>query len=191
MTTLVIQPDTSPETELLRTEDFDEIASQLLTRGVRLERWQANFELDDAADSEAVLAAYDSYVRRLRDEGFDTVDVVRLIADPSDPQWPDKAMAARSKFLDEHTHADDEVRFFVEGKGAFYLRIEGEVLGVVCEAGDLISVPAGVTHWFDMGSNPHFTAIRFFRIAEGWVGKFTGDDISSRFPSFEALAGCR
>lgn len=189
MTTLVIQPDTAPDTELLRTENFDEIAAQLQKRGVRLERWQARAELDSTSDSESVLAAYESDVQRLREEGFETVDVVRLVPNPDDPKWPETAQAARSKFLNEHTHADDEVRFFVEGRGAFYLRIDGEVLGVVCEAGDLISVPAGTTHWFDMGSDPHFTAIRFFRIPEGWVGNFTGDDISSRFPSFEALAG--
>lgn len=189
MTTLVIQPENSPETELLRSNNFDEIVTQLQERGVRLERWHADKELGDTTDSEEILAAYNSHVQRFRDDGFDTVDVVRLAPDPNDPQWSEKALAARSKFLDEHTHSDDEVRFFVSGKGAFYLRINGQVLAVVCEAGDLLFVPAGTTHWFDMGRNPQFTAIRFFRIPEGWVGNFTGNDISTRFPSFEALAG--
>ncbi len=187
MTALTIQPDSTPETVTLKTNDFDEIKLQLNQRGVRLERWQAKATLPPSADSESVLAAYVDDVEKLRAEGFTTVDVVRLVPDPSDPEWPDKARGARAKFLSEHTHDDDEVRFFVEGSGAFYLRIDGEVLSVVCEAGDLISVPAGTTHWFDMGTQPHFAAIRFFRIPEGWVGHFTGDNISERFPSYDTL----
>jgi 1,2-dihydroxy-3-keto-5-methylthiopentene dioxygenase len=56
---------------------------------------------------------------------------------------------------------------------------------VICEQGDLISVPDGTTHWFDMGPRPHFTAIRLFTNPEGWVANFTGSDIASRFPRFE------
>ena len=187
MTTLVIHPETAPDTVRLRTDEIDEITRELDRRGIRLERWQANATLDSGADSDAVLAAYADDIRRLEQEGFDTVDVVRLVPDAADPDWPDKAAGARSKFLSEHTHADDEVRFFVEGSGAFYLRIDGEVLAVVCEAGDLIWVPAGTTHWFDMGSRPRFAAIRFFRVQEGWVGNFTDDDIATRFPSYDEL----
>ncbi|HSO84145.1 MAG TPA: cupin, partial [Thiocapsa sp.] len=78
-----------------------------------------------------------------------------------------------------------EVRFFVEGSGLFYLHTNGRVYAVICEQGDLISVPDSTTHWFDMGPRPHFTAIRFFTNPEGWVANFTGSDIASRFPRFE------
>lgn len=189
MTTLVIQPDTDPDTVELRTTDTDVIAEQLAARGVRFEQWAAGADLGPGADSDAVLAAYADDVGRLADEGYDTVDVVRLVPDDADPEWPARAAGARSTFLAEHTHDDDEVRFFVEGSGAFYLRIDGKILTVICEAGDLLSVPAGTTHWFDMGTRPHFAAIRFFRIPEGWVGNFTGDDIATRFPTFDQLVG--
>lgn len=189
MTTLVIQPDTDPTTVELRTTDPDVIAAQLAERGVRFEQWAAGAELASGADSDDVLSAYAADVARLADEGYDTVDVVRLVPDDTDPEWPTRAAGARSTFLSEHTHDDDEVRFFVEGSGAFYLRIDGSILAVVCEAGDLLSVPAGTTHWFDMGTRPHFAAIRFFRIPEGWVGNFTGDDIATRFPTFDQLVG--
>ena len=189
MTTLVIHPDTDPGTTTLRTDDADEIVSQLGRRGVRYERWTASTELPPDADQDAVLAAYAADVDRLRAEGYGTVDVARLVPDHGDPEWPTRAAGAREKFLAEHTHDDDEVRFFVEGKGAFYLRIDGEVLIVVCEAGDLLSVPAGTTHWFDMGTDPQFAAIRFFRIPEGWVGNFTGSDIASEFETFDELVG--
>ena len=105
----------------------------------------------------------------------------------SDDEWAATTKGAREKFLAEHTHSEDEVRFFVEGRGAFYLRLDGNVHVVVCERGDLLGVPAGTRHWFDMGTNPEFTALRFFRDPEGWVGHFTGDDIATRFPTFDSI----
>lgn len=189
MTTLLVHPETDPTVTTLQTSDPDEIATELARRAVRFERWTADVDLAADAGADEVLAAYASDVGRLAGEGYDTVDVVRLAPDETDPSWPETAAGARAKFLAEHTHDDDEVRFFVEGRGAFYLRIGGEVAIVVCEAGDLISVPAGTTHWFDMGSRPHFAAIRFFRVPEGWVGNFTGDDIATRFEPFDELVG--
>lgn len=188
MTTLVVHPDTDPSTTTVRTSDADEIADQLAHRGVRFERWRSQASAT-STNGAGVLAAYSADVARLRAEGYDTVDVVRLVPDDADPEWPERAAGARSKFLAEHTHDDDEVRFFSEGRGAFYLRIRGEVTIVLCGAGDLLSVPAGTTHWFDMGSRPYFAAIRFFRVPEGWVGNFTGDDIASRFETFDDLVG--
>ena len=56
------------------------------------------------------------------------------------------------------------------------------------EEGDLISVPAGMRHWFDMGPTPRFTAVRLFTNADGWIAKFTGDAIADRFPRHEPVA---
>lgn len=179
MTQLTVYPDTDPTVTLMDTSDGIEIANALSDIGVMFERWQAAVELADDADQAAVLAAYDAEVQRLmREGGYQTVDVVRV-----KPDHPDR-VAMRQKFLAEHTHAEDEVRFFVEGAGAFYLRKGGKVYRVVCERNDLLSVPAGITHWFDTGARPHFCAIRIFTSADGWVGHFTGDDIASRFPKF-------
>ena len=76
-------------------------------------------------------------------------------------------------------------RLFVEGSGCFYLHANGKEFRAVLEAGDYISVPAGMAHWFDMGPEPFFTAIRFFTNPEGWVARFTGDAIADRFPKYE------
>ena len=106
-------------------------------------------------------------------------DVVSLDAD-----HPQKA-ALRQKFLAEHTHGEDEVRVFVAGQGLFSLHVGGRVYEVLCNRGDLIGVPAGAAHWFDMGPNPHFVAIRLFNNPEGWVARFTGSDIADRFSRLE------
>lgn len=154
-----------------------DIARELAAAGVRFERWQASQPIRPGDAPEAVIAAYRGDIDRLmREEGYQAVDVISL-----DPDHPDKA-ALRAKFLNEHTHAEDEVRFFVAGRGLFTLHVGDSVYEVLCEAGDLIGVPDGTRHWFDMSEQPSFVAIRLFTNSAGWVANFTGDDIAQRFP---------
>jgi enolase-phosphatase E1 len=103
------------------------------------------------------------------------------------PDHPDRE-ALRAKFLNEHTHSDYEVRFFVDGQGLFYIHKAGRVYATLCERGDLISVPADTPHWFDMGPRPDFKCIRLFTTPEGWVARFTESDIAGRFPPSRQLA---
>lgn len=187
MSLLTVWPEADASAPLLRTAESAAIADALAPIGVRYERWTADQELAPGASQDQVIEAYRTEVDRITAaEGYILVDVIRL--QPSDdPEWPAKAAAARQKFLSEHTHDDDEVRFFVEGAGIFYLHVDGRVFAVLCEAGDLLSVPKGITHWFDMGAEPSVAAIRFFHDEDGWVGDFTGDPISSRFPDFDTI----
>ncbi len=158
----------------------EDIAATLAEVGVRFEQWQAAAPVAPGASPEAVIAAYRPQIDQLMAErGYVTVDVVSLNDD-----HPQK-VELRAKFLDEHRHAEDEVRFFVAGRGLFSLHIDEMVYEVLCEKGDLISVPAGTRHWFDMGEHPHFVAIRLFNNPEGWVAQFTGDTIASRFPRLD------
>jgi 1,2-dihydroxy-3-keto-5-methylthiopentene dioxygenase len=162
------------------TSDFDSIAAQLAEHGVQFERWQATESLADDAEQAAVLKAYQSSIDELNKRyHFKSVDVVALR-----PDNPQKA-EFRQKFLSEHTHADFELRFFVDGSGLFYLHLGDKVYLVLCEKGDLISVPANTTHWFDMGNEPNFKCIRLFTTEEGWLGSFTGNDIAARLPSMD------
>src|SRR5690606_17548002 len=89
--------------------------------------------------------------------------------------------AAAKAALDEHYHKEDEVRFFVEGSGLFTLHVGDKVYEIECVKNDLIAVPDGTTHWFDMGPEPNFVAIRFFQQPDGWIGHFTGTDIAQKF----------
>jgi 1,2-dihydroxy-3-keto-5-methylthiopentene dioxygenase len=156
------------------------VARELDAIGVLFEGWSADRELAADAGEAEVLAAYrDSVDRLMRDYGFQSVDVVSL-----KPDHPQKD-ALRAKFLDEHTHSEHEVRFFVDGRGLFYIHKHGHVYAVLCEKGDLISVPADTTHWFDMGPRPDFKCIRLFTNPEGWAARFTGSDIARRFPLLE------
>jgi 1,2-dihydroxy-3-keto-5-methylthiopentene dioxygenase len=175
---LSIYADNAPG-QVRRFTEFDDIERELKAIGVRFERWDASQPLAPGASQEEILAAYRADVDRLMQEnGFQSVDVVSLT--PDHPQRE----ALRAKFLDEHTHSEDEVRFFVDGQGLFYIHKDEQVYATLCEKGDLISVPNNTTHWFDMGPEPRFTAIRLFTNPEGWVANFTGSDIASRFPRF-------
>lgn len=177
MSTLRIYPDDRPEQELLFTTDKSEIARELDAVGVQFEQWDANKPLREDADEAEVRAAYRDDIQRLTDTGgYRSMDVIRMTADH--PQRSE----LRQKFLSEHTHAEDEVRFFVAGSGQFTLHVDSRVYDIVCCQGDLIRVPAGTRHWFDMGERPHFTAIRLFTNPDGWVARFTGDTIADRFP---------
>lgn len=180
MTRLKIYSETNPKTPLLDTVDAGRIAAELGAVGVRFEQWRAAVRLADDAGQDEVIAAYRADIDRLMAEkGYQAVDVIRLAADN-----PKKA-ELRQKFLSEHRHSEDEVRFFVEGDGLFCLHIGDKVYMTLCARGDLIGVPDNTTHWFDMGENPAFCAIRLFTNPEGWVADFTGSDIAARFPTYD------
>ena len=180
MSRLRIFDDAAPERALLATNDHAEMAAELAQIGVAFEQWEASQPIRPGDPAEAIMAAYRADIDRLvAQRGFQSVDVVSIA-----PDNPNRE-ALRAKFLDEHFHKEDEVRFFVAGSGLFTLHVGGKVYEVLCEAGDLISVPDGMTHWFDMGPAPSFVAIRFFTTPDGWVGHFTGTDIAQRFPRYE------
>ena len=179
-TTLRVFDDANPTAPILETSDGERIASELSKANVRFERWAADAELPAGADQDTVIAAYRSSIDALIEEcGYQAVDVIRL------ERGTPNTEPMRKKFLDEHQHSEDEVRFFVEGRGAFYLHVGNRVYQTICVKGDLISVPAGTKHWFDMGPDPEFTAIRLFTNPEGWVANFTGEAIASNFPKLD------
>jgi 1,2-dihydroxy-3-keto-5-methylthiopentene dioxygenase len=177
MSRLTVYNDTDPATPVLRTEDPTAIADALRPIGVRFERWDSPVALADDAAPEAVLAAYKPYLDSLMgDQGAGSADVISLT--PDNPNGP----ALRQKFLSEHIHTEDEIRFFVHGSGSFVMHVDGQVFDAHCTQGDLISVPAGIKHWFDAGERPRFTALRVFTDTTGWTPHYTGDRIAERFP---------
>ena len=181
MSRLRIFSEDDPVTPDYLSTDHASIAAELAKIGVRFEQWQTDKPVQPGAAPDEVMACYKSDIDRLvHENGFRTVDVVSI--SPDNPQCD----ALRQKFLDEHFHKEDEVRFFVAGSGLFTLHVGDRVYEIKCEAGDLIGVPDSTRHWFDMGPAPYFIAIRFFTEPEGWVGHFTGTDIAQRFPRFDA-----
>jgi 1,2-dihydroxy-3-keto-5-methylthiopentene dioxygenase len=187
MTLLTVWDETDATSPTLQTRDAAVIAETLTPLGVRFSRWELK-DLSANPTQDEVLDAYRSEIDAVNAaQGYTLVDVVS-IAPSDDPAYAELAAASRQKFLSEHQHDDDEDRFFARGSGVFYLRVDGKVHAVFCEAGDVISVPENTTHWFDMGTRPEYVSVRFFHDDDGWVGNFTGSDIATRFATYDELA---
>ncbi len=179
MSALTICQTSNPSQPIFFAVEPGVIAAKLAAIGVSFEQWIPGRAFSKSVDDQAVLDAYTNDINRLKQtEGYQSVDVIRVL--PDNP----KRDEIRGKFLAEHTHDDDEARFFVEGSGMFYLHIADEVYMILCTAGDFIRVPKNVRHWFDMGPTPFITAIRLFTRPDGWVAEFTGDMISETFPKY-------
>jgi 1,2-dihydroxy-3-keto-5-methylthiopentene dioxygenase len=185
MTLLTVWKDADPSTPVLETTDEGAIRAELATLGARFSRWEVR-EIPDGATSDEVLALYADEVAEVKNrEGYTLIDAMSLL--PSQADYDAVRGPSREKFLSEHKHDDDEDRYFARGAGVFYLHVDEKVYALYCEAGDLVSVPANTTHWFDMGTSPEFTSIRFFHDDDGWVGHFTGNPITETFATFDQL----
>lgn len=172
MTTLSIYPEHQPQQLLWQSQNPQQIQQKLAEKGVRYARWTA---LSDPQQD--LLQGYQQQIASLAaEQGYQSWDVIQIT-----DSHPDKVQL-RQKFLTEHTHSDDEVRFFAEGSGWFYLHLDAEVWLLKCQQYDLLSVPANTKHWFDMGAKPYFTAIRIFNRPEGWLAALTGSAIAAQFP---------
>lgn len=185
MSLLRVYPEKDPD-HFDETSKYEAMSETLEEAGIRFERWKADQFLTKDASQDEVLNAYHASLNRIMKEiGFATADVISVHSGMANhPEL-------RKKFLEEHTHDEDEARFFVDGSGIFYIHKDQKVFCVLCEKGDFIDIPAGTTHWFDMGPSPLLKCIRTFNTPEGWVAKFTGSDIASRFPRFEQIVSAR
>ena len=149
--------------------DREAIATRLADAGIAYERWEPSHPVPaDAAPAE-ILAAYGNEIERLKSEGgYVTADVIDV-----HPETPGlEAMLAR--FNREHWHDEDEVRFIIQGSGLFHIRPRaGSVLAIEVEAGDLLRVPRGTWHWFDLCQTRRIRAIRLFQDPSGWTPHYT------------------
>lgn len=165
----------TPDTPNKVLTHFDDIASTLAEHGVRFERWQPS-PIEKGASEAEMIAAYQPQIDAL---GYACVELMNVTS--AHPQ----AAEMRAQFLDERRYSEDDARFFIAGQGLFSLHVGDYVYGVRCEKNDLLVIPAGQAHWFDMGENPHFVALRLFNTAQGAVPALTGDAIASVFPGLD------
>ncbi len=156
----------------------EEIKTYLNNKGIYFDQWQCDVQFDDAATQQNILMAYEKDLGPfMQNGGYQTADVISINS------LTENYEAIRNKFLAEHTHTEDEIRFFVDGEGLFWFNLEGEsVFNVLCQKGDLISVPAGTKHWFDAGeTKPFVKAIRIFIDTSGWVPHYTSSEIEKKY----------
>ena len=157
--------------------DTQEIRAYLQPHGIWYEKWDVEGRIGSEATNEEILAAYAPEVERLKQAGgFVTADVINVT-----PETPGlDAMLA--KFSKEHTHSEDEVRFTVRGSGVFHIHPKnGPVFGIQVESGDLVNVPCGTQHWFDLCNDKTIRCIRLFQDKSGWTPHYVENSLHERY----------
>ena len=165
-----------PETSE-RLEDFGAVAGCLRGLGIEYERWEPSRPLAAGASAEEVLKAYAPEIDRLKAAGgYVTADVIDVRADTPGLD------AMLAKFCREHWHDEDEVRFIISGRGLFHVRPrQGPVLAIEVGPGDLLRVPRGTWHWFDLCAEREVRAIRLFQDPAGWTPHYTESGVDRGF----------
>jgi 1,2-dihydroxy-3-keto-5-methylthiopentene dioxygenase len=157
--------------------DTAAVTSFLATHGIDYEQWRPDQPVGPDATPEELLAAYDDKVEALKARGgYRTADVIDVRPDTPNLE------TMLAKFTREHWHDEDEVRFIIEGRGLFHVNpAEGPVFAIEVEAGDLIRVPRGTHHWFDLCADRRIRAIRLFQDSSGWTPHYTDTGIDQGF----------
>ena len=155
----------------------EEITACLASHGIDYERWTPSHPISDDAPPEAILAAYSREIDELKQRGgYVTADVIDVSL--STPGLD----AMLAKFNREHWHDEDEVRFIIAGHGLFHIHTtSGAVLGIEVAAGDLIRVPRGTLHWFNLCADRRIRAIRLFQDTAGWTPQYTESHVDENF----------
>ena len=166
---------TIPEEQRTIT-DPSEITAYLASRGIEYERTPEMPVAPDAPAAE-LLAAYQPKIDELKARGgYVTADVIDVF-----PHTPNLDVML-NKFNAEHWHDEDEVRFIVEGRGVFHIHPpEGPVFAIEVGPGDLIRVPRGTHHWFDLCVDRRIRAIRLFQDVAGWTPHYTSSGVDKNF----------
>jgi len=153
------------------------ITDYLAGIGIEYEHWNPSRPVAADAPSEEILAAYTVEIEKLKEcGGYVTADVIDV-----NPQTPglDSMLA---KFNREHWHDEDEVRFIIQGRGLFHIRpSQGPVIAVQVESGDMIRVPRGTWHWFDLCPDREIRAVRLFQDPAGWTPRYTDSGVDQNY----------
>ena len=156
--------------------DTAEVRAFLESQGIEYER-TAHLRVRADAPVDVLLAAYKDKIDELKARGgYVTADVIDVF-----PETPNLD-AMLKKFNSEHWHDEDEVRFIVDGRGLFHINpTTGPVFSIEVEAGDLIRVPKGTLHWFDLCVDRRIRAIRLFQDVSGWTPRYTTSGVDKGF----------
>ncbi len=165
------------------------IAAELAPLNIGLNVWSTGTDVrsllaqqtltDD--EKEQVLVGLDHYFEQLKaDLGYTSRDLIVL-----HPEVPNLEVML-AKFDKVHTHADDEVRYIVDGEGVFgFVRPDGSQVELTVQAGEYINVPAGTEHWFYLTPSRRVKAVRYFAGTDGWTPEYTSTPI--KFATLQAV----
>ena len=163
--------------ENLTLSQSEAITEYLARCGIDYEQWRPDHPIAADAPANEILGTYATEIEALKARGgYVTADVIDV--SPDTPGL--EAMLA--KFNREHWHDEDEVRFIIAGHGLFHIHPkDGPVFAIEVEAGDLIRVPRGTWHWFNLCADRRIRAIRLFQDMSGWTPQYTDSNADQGF----------
>ena len=164
-------------TEQKTLTEPEAIREHLAQYDIWYRRFDGAARVPEGATHEQILEAYAEPIQKLKQEGgYVTADVIDVTADT--PGITDML----DKFNREHWHDEDEVRFIVRGRGLFHIHPKGaSVFSIQVEPGDMINVPRGTNHWFDLCEEKSIRAIRLFQDPAGWTPHYTKSGEESKY----------
>jgi 1,2-dihydroxy-3-keto-5-methylthiopentene dioxygenase len=166
-------------------QNLADIRQKLACLGVKLDRWSIDNPETiallqkaalDEGEKERVLKDLDTYFELLKaEDGYQSRDMIVL-----HPDLPN-LHTLLAKFSSCHTHADDEVRYIIDGEGVFgFVCPDGSQLELTVQAEEYINVPANTQHWFHLTETKRVKAVRYFTTTVGWTPEYTA--VKIRFP---------
>ena len=157
---------------------LEDITRELTPLNVKLNYWKVGNDSSikqliaqeslTEAEKEQILQSLDHYFEQLKQShGYQARDLIVL-----HPHIPNLDTLL-SKFDRLHTHADDEVRYVIDGEGVFgFVRPDGSQVELTIQPEEYINVPAGTKHWFYLTNKRRIKALRYFITTEGWIPQY-------------------
>lgn len=167
------------------SDDVISCAETLAEFGVRFEQWtnvsvMPGLHMKD----EEIMSLYLEPIERVKRElGYTQVDIATMRPDDA------FAISVRGRYLSEHLHDEDEVRFFLSGNVLVYIHVNQKIHILECTRGDFIVIPKGIKHWMDIGPKPEYSVIRWFNSKNAFKNQFTESYVAEATPRWEAIYG--
>lgn len=165
------------------SDDFSVQVAELAEDGVYFSKREVLSTLPNSKlGRDQLIKLYQELVDDIkRDHNYLYADIAQL--SKNDPH----SVVARSQYISEHTHSEDEARFFIEGAVLVYIHVNQKIHILQCGPGDLLIIPKRVKHWMDIGPEPSFTSIRWYNTKGGLQTEFTGSYVAESTPRWETI----
>ncbi|XP_048497489.1 acireductone dioxygenase 1 [Beta vulgaris subsp. vulgaris] len=108
----------------------------------------------------------DPELEKIREErGYNYFDILDLC-----PEKVENYEQKLKNFYTEHIHADEEIRYCLEGSGYFDVRDKADRwVRILVKEGDMIILPAGIYHRFTLDTSNYVKLMRLFKGEPVWT----------------------